>query len=150
MITNLVAFLCDAGVPAIVSTIITVCHLLVQLCKWFADSFYAIPDKAKRSKITTASDRDLVSKATKQRNQSDTEGQSTDNGRQTITADHGLRVRVQQEGTETKYSTQQPTHPGSIQEPTVLLPGKQVHGVLCTTEHYFQLEGVPTLTEHQR
>ena len=96
------------------------------------------------------SDRDLDSEATAQRNRSDTEGQSTDNGHQTITTDHGLRVRTQQAGAEIKYNTQQPTYSRSIQEPTVLLPGKQAHNVLCTAEHYSRLEGVPTLTEHQR
>ena len=38
-----------------------------------------------------------------QRNQSNTEGPSPDSGHQTSTADHDLRVRTQQEGTETKY-----------------------------------------------
>ena len=57
----------------------------------------------------TLSDRDPDPQTTTQRNKSDTEGQLTDSGHQTIAADHGLRVRSKQKGPETKYITQQPT-----------------------------------------
>ena len=70
MVTDSLALFCDAGLPAIVSTVITVCYLSIRLSTWFADNFYAIPNKAKRSQVTTATDRDSDSKTTTQKNQS--------------------------------------------------------------------------------
>ena len=95
MVTDSAAFFCDAGVLAIISTIITVCYLLIKLFTWFTDSFNAVPDPAKRSQITTMSDRDTDSETTTLRNQGNTEGQSANNRHQTITVNHGLRVREQ-------------------------------------------------------
>ena len=150
MVSNLVAFFCDAGVPAVISTIITVCYLLIKFFTWCTDNFYAIPDLAKRSETTTASDKDSDSEATAQRNQDDTEGQSADHGHQTITTDHGLRLRQQQEEIDSTRDPKTSAHSERIQESTVLLPRKKAHDVLDTTEHYSQIEGVSTPTEHQR
>ena len=93
MVSNYFAYIHDAGLLAIMSTVITLYYLFLKLAKWITDSFYALPNKTERSQVMTASSRNLHPQATTQGNQSNTGGQSTDSGQQTGTNGNGLRER---------------------------------------------------------
>ena len=74
------------------------------------------PTRPKGRKLRLCQIEIFYSQTATQRNESDTDGQLTDSGQQTFTADNGLRARAKQEGPETEHITQQPTHIRSVQE----------------------------------
>ena len=148
MVTDSFAFLCDARPLAVISTVITMCYLLIKLGTWLTDSFYAIPNETNRSQVTAMLDRDQDTQTTTKRNQSDTESQLTDSGHQTITAGNGLRVRTEQKGPETEYITKQSANTRGIQELAIFLPGQLMHDVLSPIEHHSRSEGLSTSAEH--
>ena len=51
-------------------------------------------------------------------------------------------------GPTAEYIPKHPTYPKGIQEPTLLLRGKQTDNVLDTIERYSGSEGLPTPMEH--
>ena len=67
IVTNSFAFLHDAGLPAVVSTVITLCYLLLKIGTWLADIFYAIPNQTKMTQITTARSRSRYTKNNKKK-----------------------------------------------------------------------------------
>ena len=110
MVTDSFVLIRDAGLPAVIFTVITIFYLLIKFGSWLADSFHAISNKTQRSQVMTTTNRDQDTQRTAKRNQSDTEGQSTDSGHQAISADNGLRVRTTQTGPKAKYIQRHTTH----------------------------------------
>ena len=80
MVTDSFALICDTGLPAVLSTVITIFYFVIKLGSWLVDSFHAIPDKTQGLKVTPTADRNQDIQGTTKRNQSETESKSTDNG----------------------------------------------------------------------
>ena len=146
MVPDSLAYICDAGVLAVVSTVVTVCYLLIRLAAWISDSFYALPNKTKGLQVATVSSRNLYSQATTQGNKGDPESKPTNSGQHQTTSSNGSSEEQQEEGTKAKY-TQQSSDTSGVQRLTV--PGKWTHNVLHPIEHNSWFEGVSPPRKHQ-
>ena len=94
MVTDSFALICDARLPAVLSTVITLLYFVIKLGSWLVDSFHAIPDKTQGPKVMPTTDRNQDTQGTTKRSQSDTETKLTDSGHQEFSTDNGLRVRT--------------------------------------------------------
>ena len=56
MVPDSFAYIHDAVLPVVMSTVITLCYLFTM---WIPDSFYSLPNKAKRLQVMTVSSRNL-------------------------------------------------------------------------------------------
>ena len=130
MVPDSLANLCDAGVPAVVSTVITLCYLFLKLAAWISDSFYALSNKAKGLQVATASSRNSSPQATTQGNKGNPESKLADSGQHTEATSNGPSEEQQEEGTKAEYITQKSSHTPRVQRLTILLPEKWTHDVL--------------------